>query len=96
MNKSSRIHLQVFGRVQGVGYRFNCYRQACSLGLTGWVRNLPDDSVEIVAEGSAAALKAFSAWCRKGPTFADVEHVTETPEPASGEFPVFEIKDEYD
>ena len=76
-----RLHLQVFGRVQGVGYRFNCYRQACSLGLTGWVRNLPDDSVEIVAEG---------------PTFADVEHVTETPEPASGEFTVFEIKDEYD
>lgn len=91
-----RLHLQVFGRVQGVGYRFNCYRQACSLGLTGWVRNLPNDSVEIVAEGSAAALKAFNAWCHKGPTVADVEHVTELPEPASGESSVFEIKDEYD
>lgn len=95
MNTSARIHLQVFGRVQGVGYRINCYRQARSLGLTGWVRNLPDDSVEIVAEGSVAALKVFSAWCRKGPAFADVEHVTETPEPASGEFRLFEIKDEY-
>jgi len=91
-----RLHLLVFGRVQGVGFRFNCCRQARSLGLSGWVRNLPDDSVEIVAEGSAAALKAFSAWCRKGPSFADVEQVTETPEPASGAFPVFEIKDEYD
>ena len=83
----------MFGRVQGVGYRFNCCRQACSLGLTGWVRNLPDDSVEIVAEGPPAALNAFVAWCREGPTYADVEHVAETPEPATGEFPVFEIKD---
>ena len=91
-----RLHLQVLGRVQGVGYRFNCYRQACSLGLTGWVRNLPDDSVEIVAEGPSAALKVFSAWCQRGPTFADVEHVAEMHEPASGEFTVFEIKDEYD
>jgi acylphosphatase len=88
-----RLHLQVFGRVQGVGFRFNCYRQARSLGLTGWVRNLPDDSVEIVAEGSSAALKTFSAWCRHGPTFAEVEHVSETSEPARGEFTAFEIKD---
>ena len=91
-----RLHFLIVGRVQGVGFRFNCYRQARALSLSGWVRNLPDDSVEIVAEGSPAALKAFGAWCRKGPTFADVEHVTETPEPASGEFTVFEIKDEYD
>ena len=62
--------LRIRGLVQGVGYRINCYRQARSLGLTGWVRNLPDDSVEIVAEGSVAALKVFSAWCRKGPAFA--------------------------
>lgn len=91
-----RLHLQVFGRVQGVGFRFNCYRQACSLGLTGWVRNLPDDSVEIVAEGSPTTLKAFCTWCRKGPTFADVEHVTETPEPALVDMTDFEIKAPYD
>ncbi|MDX9868995.1 MAG: acylphosphatase [Kiritimatiellia bacterium] len=88
-----RLHLQVFGRVQGVGYRFNCYRQACSLGLTGWVRNLPDGSVEIMAEGPPAALNAFAAWCRKGPAFADVGRVAETLEPATGEFPVFDVKD---
>ena len=91
-----RLHLQVFGRVQGVGFRFNCYRQACALGLTGWVRNLPDDSVEIVAEGSSAALKAFSVWCQHGPSFADVECVIDTPEPARGKFTAFEIKDLYD
>jgi len=91
-----RLHLLVFGRVQGVGFRFNCCRQARSLGLSGWVRNLPDDSVEIVAEGSPAALKAFSAWCRKGPSFAEVEHVAETPEPALGDMTDFGIKDLYD
>lgn len=91
-----RLHFKISGRVQGVGFRFNCSRQACALGLTGWVRNLPDDSVEIVAEGSTAALKAFRAWCRRGPTFAAVQQVIETPEPASGAFTVFEIKDEYD
>ena len=91
-----RLHLVISGRVQGVGFRFNCCRQACALGLTGWVRNLPDDSVEIVAEGPPAALKAFSAWCHRGPTFAEVQHVVETPEPASGAFTVFEIKGEYD
>ena len=91
-----RLHLLIFGRVQGVGFRFNCCRQARALGLSGWVRNLPDDSVEIVAEGSDAALNAFSAWCRKGPTFAEVEHVTDTPEPALGDMTDFEIKDLYD
>ena len=88
-----RLHLQIFGQVQGVGFRFNCSRQARSLGLTGWVRNLPDDSVEIVAEGSPAALQALSDWCRNGPTFADVERVTETTGPALGEFKAFEITD---
>ncbi len=88
-----RLRLQVFGRVQGVGFRYACYRQACSLGLTGWVRNLPDGSVEIVAEGPSAALQSFGTWCRHGPTFADVGRVTETSEPALGEFTSFEIKD---
>lgn len=88
-----RLHLHVFGRVQGVGFRFTCCRQARALGLSGWVRNLPDDSVEIVAEGSPAALKALSDWCHRGPTFAEVERITETPEPALGDMTAFEIKD---
>lgn len=88
-----RLHLQVSGRVQGVGFRYACCREACSLGLTGWVRNQPDDSVEIVAEGPEKALEAFSVWCHHGPPFARVTRVVSAPEPAAGEFRSFEIID---
>lgn len=63
------------------------------MGLTGWVRNRGDDSVEIVAEGESNALTAFAVWCRHGPMFAHVEHVEETFEPPRGEFRTFEIED---
>lgn len=58
----NRLHLQVFGLVQGVGFRYACCREARRLGLTGWVRNLPDNSVEIVAEGAPDALQRFGNW----------------------------------
>ncbi|MDD5705927.1 MAG: acylphosphatase [Kiritimatiellae bacterium] len=86
-----RLHIHVFGRVQGVGFRYACCREARALRLTGWVRNRPDGSVEIVAEGSPAALKTFEDWCRQGPSWADVERVTVTPEPTRGEYLSFEI-----
>lgn len=94
MKLRNRLHLQIIGRVQGVGFRYACHREACSLGLTGWVRNLPDDSVEIVAEGPSAALNALNAWCRRGPPCAKVERVVSTPEPALGAFRTFEIADD--
>jgi acylphosphatase len=80
--------------VQGVGFRYSCQRQADALGLTGWVRNCADDSVEIVAEGTESALNAFSFWCSRGPTFAHVENVEETKEPAQGDSTFFEILDD--
>ncbi len=91
----NRLHLRVYGRVQGVGFRCACYSQARELCLVGWVRNLPDDSVEIVAEGPSAALDAFQAWCAKGPAFARVDRVVNTPEPPLGTYRSFEIKDEW-
>jgi len=87
-----RLHIQVYGRVQGVGFRYTCCREARALGLTGWVRNRPDDSVEIVAEGSPAALETFGDWCRHGPTYAEVEQVLIASEPARGEYQTFEIR----
>lgn len=89
---TKRLHLRVSGRVQGVGFRYACFREAAALGLNGWVRNLPDDSVEIVAEGSDAALDTLCAWCRQGPPFARVQQVSITPEPATGELCSFEIR----
>lgn len=90
------LHLQVYGRVQGVGFRYACRREAGSLGLTGWVRNLRDGCVEIVAEGPSAALDAFSVWCGHGPPCAKVERVVDMPGPALGGYRTFEIKNGWD
>lgn len=63
------------GRVQGVAYRASAQREALALGLRGWVRNLPDGSVEACAIGSAAQLSAFGDWLWRGPRLAEVTAV---------------------
>lgn len=69
------LHLIVRGRVQGVCFRVSCQDQARRLGLSGWVRNLSDGSVELEAQGQAAALEALRDWCRRGPPAARVAGV---------------------
>lgn len=68
-------HLLITGVVQGVGYRWNMVREAKRLGLTAWVRNRIDGSVEAVACGDNAAVASLIAWTRSGPTGARVEQV---------------------
>jgi acylphosphatase len=70
-----RVHLIVYGRVQGVFFRHNTKKIADKLNLKGWVRNNPDDTVEIVAEGNDDAIDKLINWCRKGPIGAKVEKV---------------------
>jgi acylphosphatase len=65
----------VTGRVQGVGYRYFVWRQADALGVGGYARNRADGSVEVVAEGSEAALADFEARLREGPSFAEVTNL---------------------
>jgi len=65
----------VRGRVQGVGYRYFVLRVAESLGLAGWTRNLPDGSVEVVADGREADLESLEAQLREGPGLARVSGV---------------------
>jgi acylphosphatase len=72
---TARRRLRVSGRVQGVFFRASCAREARSLGLSGWVRNASDGSVEVVCEGEDAAVEAMTAWCRHGPPTARVELV---------------------
>lgn len=66
------MRIRVTGRVQGVGFRAACEAEARALGLVGWVKNLPDGSVEVVAEGPEEALAALADWCRRGPRGARV------------------------
>jgi acylphosphatase len=86
-----RVHVVVHGLVQGVFYRASTRNEAVRRGLTGWVRNLPDGSVECVAEGDEAALQALVAWCHEGPPGARVERVVEKWADATGEFDRFRV-----
>lgn len=79
-----RVRATVSGRVQGVGYRAACAREAQRLGVAGWVRNLPDGRVEIEVEGDRRAVEALLAWARRGPAFARVTEVTVTDVPPTG------------
>ena len=70
-----RVQVRISGRVQGVFFRASAEAEARRLALTGWVRNRPDGSVELVAEGSKTSLDNLIAWCRRGPARAEVEDV---------------------
>lgn len=69
------IHLSITGLVQGVGYRAWLQREARSRGLSGWVRNCFDGSVEAVLSGPAEAVEAMCETCRRGPRLAEVHEV---------------------
>lgn len=72
-----RLHVYIDGYVQGVGFRFSARERAESLGLSGWVRNLPDGRVECECEGAKPDLDAMLEWCRQGPRMAEIAQVEE-------------------
>lgn len=85
------VRLLISGKVQGVGYRDWARREAATLGLAGWVRNLRDGRVEALACGEEDAISALIKALRRGPTMARVEEVESLPaDPVSG--PGFEIR----
>ncbi len=90
MNQKSII-LHVFGRVQGVGFRYYAEEKANESGIKGYVRNLPDGSVYIEAEGEEEALEAFALWCEEGPAWARVSKVEKQEIPWQG-YEQFEIR----
>ncbi len=87
-----RAHVYVSGIVQGVFYRGHTQRMARSLGLTGWVRNLPDGRVEAVFEGPRDAVHQAVRWCHTGSPSAYVERVDVHYEPATNEFRDFRVR----
>jgi len=86
-----RAHVWISGRVQGVFFRAHTKELADELGLTGWVRNLPDGRVEAVFEGEEDAVKEVIEWCKRGPPLASVEKVEVRYEQPTGEFRGFRI-----
>ena len=90
--ETRRIRLIIRGRVQGVWYRGSVREIARELGLTGWVRNLIDGSVELVAEGESPALEALKAWCKEGPPLARVHEIFEEEMTPCGEPAWFEVR----
>jgi acylphosphatase len=82
-----RRRVVVSGQVQGVFFRDTCRREATRRGVTGWVRNCPDGTVEAAFEGPEEAVSAMVAWSRTGPgqaSVTDVQAFDETPEGDTG------------
>lgn len=87
----ARVHVYVEGLVQGVGYRFFTVRVARALGLRGFVRNLDDGRVEVVAEGDESSLRQLLEELSIGPSGADVEDLDVKWEKPTGDFKDFTI-----
>ncbi|WP_230481652.1 acylphosphatase [Sphingomonas sp. Leaf21] len=87
-----RSHLRITGRVQGVGYRYWFLTHADSLGLTGWVRNRADGSVEAVVQGPEDKVAQMVAQAESGPPAARVDRVETTERPVDPELTGFDQK----
>lgn len=87
-----RLHAKVEGHVQGVGFRYFVVEKAHSLQLTGWVRNLLDGAVEVVAEGKTADLEELLLFLSVGPSGSHVINVTSEWLPAQNTFTLFSIR----
>ncbi|MCX6777895.1 MAG: acylphosphatase [Candidatus Micrarchaeota archaeon] len=89
---AERLRIVVHGRVQGVFFRAHAMEKARSLGLVGWVRNAPEGTVEIMAEGEREKLQTLLMWCSVGSPAANVQRIEETWGNATGEFKEFGIR----
>ncbi|MGH8459624.1 MAG: acylphosphatase [Nevskiales bacterium] len=83
---------RVSGRVQGVGFRYAALHEARRLGVSGWVRNLPDGRVEVLAQGTDELLDRLSGWLQQGPPGARVTGVERSTEPSAELAPGFDIR----
>jgi acylphosphatase len=91
-SETNRARVKIAGRVQGVYFRASACQEAQGLGITGWVRNCSDGSVELVAEGTRQKLDHLIAWCHRGPAGARIAEVSVRWEDPEHSFHGFVIK----
>ena len=92
MAADARAHVRVFGRVQGVGFRYLTAEEARRRRLVGWVRNLDSGSVEAVFQGSRIAIEDMLRWCNEGPPGAYVREVRVSWDEPHEELAAFQIR----
>jgi acylphosphatase len=90
-----RLHATVTGQVQGVGFRYYVKRHADMLGISGYVRNLPEGQLDVLAEGNPEALDQLTKLLELGPSAAVVYDIVIDRGPGTGEFPDFIIETGY-
>lgn len=88
----SRVHVVIYGKVQGVWFRANTKDMADKLGLKGWVKNTIEGNVEAVFEGNDNCVNKMLEWCNHGPKLAIVKKVKIERQPVKNEFNRFVIK----
>ncbi len=88
----AQFHATVFGRVQGVGFRYYAAEKAKSLGIRGFVKNNSDGTVEVLAQGREDVLRKFEDWLRQGPSSATVKEAKVSREKESHSYREFSIE----
>lgn len=86
------VNVRIYGRVQGIGFRAAAQRRAVGLGLSGWVRNRDDGSVELVAVGARQDVGQLMAWCNTGPAGASVSRIEVVEAPGENFGGDFEVR----
>ena len=87
-----QYEIRVTGRVQGVGFRYFVQKRAAEFEITGWVKNMPDNSVLVMAKGNETDLDTFVDHLKAGPAMARVAHVSVSRLPSTEPFDVFTVK----
>jgi len=92
MEETTQLHLSIRGRVQAVFYRVSARHEAQRLGLLGWVRNCPDGSVELLAQGSRPLCEELLRYCYEGPPGARVDEMVVSWGEPSGQHSGFDVR----
>jgi acylphosphatase len=89
--QTKSLKIKIYGRVQGVGFRYSAIQAATRIGVSGWVRNEWDGTVLVYCDGESLLVDRFVSWCRKGPSLSHVISVDINDVPYQGLYDGFKI-----